>query len=151
MMYTGEYNHTIDTKGRLTFPAKFRDSLGEKFVVTKGLDGCLFVFDTQEWQKLTEKLGVTVTPQIEDTTFTDKGARQFTRFFLAGAVDVEVDKQGRILLPANLRQFAGIEKEVVLIGVGKRAEIWSKERYEGAVDYEDMDEFAEGLTQYGLI
>ena len=143
MMYTGEYNHTIDTKGRLTFPAKFRDSLGEKFVVTKGLDGCLFVFDTQEWQKLTEKLA--------SLPLTDKGARQFTRFFLAGAVDVEVDKQGRILLPANLRQFAGIEKEVVLIGVGKRAEIWSKERYEGAVEYEDMDEFAEGLTQYGLI
>lgn len=143
MMYTGEYNHTIDPKGRLTFPAKFRDSLGEKFVVTKGLDGCLFVFDDVEWQKLTEKLS--------SLPLTDKGARQFTRFFLAGATDAEVDKQGRILLPAHLREFAAIEKEVVLIGVGKRAEIWSKERYEGAVDYEDMDEFAEGLTQYGLI
>lgn len=142
-MYTGEYNHTIDTKGRLTFPAKFRENLGEGFVVTKGLDGCLFVFDASEWQKLTEKLA--------SLPLTDKGARQFTRFFLAGATDVEVDKQGRILLPANLRQFAGIEKDVVLIGVGNRAEIWSKERYDGAVDYEDMDEFAQGLTGYGLL
>lgn len=143
MMYTGEYNHTVDPKGRLTFPAKFRENLGEKFVITKGLDGCLFVFDEEGWTKLTEKLAA--------LPLTDKGARQFTRFFLAGAVDSEVDKQGRILLPANLRSFAGIEKDVVLIGTGTRAEIWSKERYEGAVDYEDMDDFAAGLTAYGLI
>lgn len=143
MMYTGEFNHTVDTKGRLTFPAKFRENLGENFVITKGLDGCLFVFDKEEWQKLTEKLS--------SLPLTDKGARQFTRFFLAGAVDAEVDKQGRILLPANLRTFAAIEKDAVLIGVGNRAEIWSKERYEGAVDFEDMDEFAAGLTAYGLI
>lgn len=142
-MYTGEYNHTIDAKGRMTFPARIRESLGEAFVITKGLDGCLFVFDKDEWQKLTEKLAA--------LPLTDKGARQFTRFFLAGAVDAEVDKQGRILLPANLRSFAGIEKDVILIGVGSRAEIWSKERYEGAVDFEDMDEFAQGLTAYGLI
>ncbi|MBQ0042766.1 MAG: division/cell wall cluster transcriptional repressor MraZ [Lachnospiraceae bacterium] len=142
-MYTGEYNHTIDAKGRMTFPAKIRESLGEGFVITKGLDGCLFVFDKEGWKELTEKLAA--------LPLTDKGARQFTRFFLAGAADAEVDKQGRILLPMNLRSFAGIEKDVVLIGVGNRAEIWSKERYEGAVDYEDMDEFAQSLTTYGLI
>lgn len=143
MMFTGEYNHTVDIKGRLTFPAKFRESLGEKFVVTKGLDGCLFVFDEKEWAALTEKLAA--------LPMTDKGARQFTRFFLAGAADAEVDKQGRILLPQNLRQFAAIEKDVVLIGVGRRAEIWSKERYDGAVDYEDMEEFAQSLTSYGIL
>ena len=142
-MFMGEYNHTIDAKGRMIVPSKFREQLGSEFVVTKGLDGCLFVYPNEEWHNIEEK--------FRNVPLTTKDARKFSRFFFAGAATCEVDKQGRILLPANLRQFAGIEKEVVLIGVGKRAEIWSKERYEGAVDYEDMDEFAEGLTQYGLI
>lgn len=142
-MYTGEYNHTVDTKGRLTFPAKFRETLGDRFFVTKGLEGCLFVFDETEWEKLTEKLAA--------LPMTDKAARQFTRFFLAGAVEAEVDKQGRILLPANLRSFAAIDKDVTLIGVGKRIEIWSTERFGGAVDYEDMDEYAQTLTAYSIM
>ncbi len=142
-MFTGEYNHTVDTKGRLTFPAKFRESLGEKFVVTKGLDSCLFVFDEKGWESLTQKLA--------SLPITDRKARQCTRFFLGGAADAEIDKQGRILLPQNLRQFAAIEKDVVLIGVGTRIEIWSKEQYDGAVDYEDMDEFAQSLTSYGIL
>lgn len=141
-MFMGEYNHTIDAKGRLIVPSKFRESLGDEFVVTKGLDGCLFVYDNQEWTAFEEKL--------KTLPLTNKEARQFVRFFLAGAASLEVDKQGRILLPANLREFAGLEKDAVLIGVASRIEIWSKERYEGEVSYENVDEIAEHMTELGL-
>lgn len=138
----GEYNHTIDTKGRLIIPSKFREALGEEFVVTKGLDGCLFVYDNKEWAAFEEKL--------KSLPLTNKDARQFVRFFLAGAAMVEVDKQGRILVPSVLREFAGLEKEVVLIGVASRVEIWSKERWENAASYEDMEEIAEHMAELGL-
>ena len=92
-MFMGEYNHTIDTKGRVIVPSKFRETLGDEFVVTKGLDGCLFVYDNQEWTAFEEKL--------KALPITNKDARAFVRFFLAGAAGVEVDKQGRILLPAS--------------------------------------------------
>ena len=128
----GEYNHTIDAKGRLIIPSKFRDSLGVEFVVTKGLDGCLFVYDNKEWSAFEEKL--------KSLPLTNKDARQFVRFFLAGATLAEVDKQGRILVPANLREFAGLEKEVVLVGVASRVEIWSKARWEDAASYDDVEE-----------
>ena len=95
LMFMGEYNHTIDTKGRLIIPSKFRDELGDEFVVTKGLDGCLFVFPNQAWQEFEEKLRA--------LPLTNKSARQFSRFFVAGATPCELDKQGRILLPATLR------------------------------------------------
>ena len=111
-MFMGEYNHTIDAKGRLIIPSKFRDSLGDEFVVTKGLDGCLFVYDNKEWSAFEEKL--------KSLPLTNKDARQFVRFFLAGATLAEVDKQGRILVPANLREFAALEKEFVLVGVASR-------------------------------
>ena len=119
LMFMGEYNHTIDAKGRVIVPSKFRETLGDEFVVTKGLDGCLFVYDNNEWTAFEEKL--------KSLPITNKEARQFVRFFLAGAASVEVDKQGRILLPAVLRDFAGITKDAVLVGVGNRVEIWSKE------------------------
>ena len=138
----GEYNHTIDTKGRLIIPSKFREALGEEFVVTKGLDGCLFVYDNKEWAAFEEKL--------KSLPLTNKDARQFVRFFLAGAAMAEVDKQGRILGPSVLREFAGLEKEVVLIGVASRVEIWSKERWENAASYEDMEEIAEHMAELGL-
>lgn len=138
----GEYNHTIDTKGRLIIPSKFREALGEEFVVTKGLDGCLFVYDNKEWAAFEEKL--------KSLPLTNKDARQFVRFFLAGAAIAEVDKQGRILVPSVLREFAGLEKEVVLIGVASRVEIWSKERWENAASYEDMEEIAEHMAELGL-
>lgn len=138
----GEYNHTIDTKGRLIIPSKFREALGEEFVVTKGLDGCLFVYDNKEWAAFEEKL--------KSLPLTNKDARQFVRFFLAGAAMAEVDKQGRILVPSVLREFAGLEKEVVLIGVASRVEIWSKERWESAASYEDMEEIAEHMAELGL-
>ena len=141
-MFIGEYNHTIDAKGRLIIPSRFREVLGDEFVVTKGMDGCLFVFDNPEWQAFEEKLHKL--PMI------DKGARQFTRFFLAGAASVEVDKQGRILLPAVLREFAGITKDAVLVGVGSRVEIWSKDRWEGTVTYQDMEEISKHMIELGI-
>ena len=142
MMFMGEYNHTIDPKGRLIIPSKFREALGDTFVVTKGLDGCLFVYDNEEWTAFEEKL--------KSLPITNKEARQFVRFFLAGAAEVEVDKQGRILVPNILREFAQISKDVVLIGVASRIEIWSRERFEGMAAYEDMDEIAEHMEQLGL-
>lgn len=141
-MFIGEYNHTIDAKGRLIIPSKFRETLGDEFVVTKGMDGCLFVFDNPEWESFEEKLHAL--PMI------DKEARQFTRFFLAGAANVEVDKQGRILLPAVLREFAGITKDAVLVGVGSRVEIWSKDRWEGTVTYQDMEEISRHMIELGI-
>lgn len=141
-MFMGEYNHTIDAKGRLIVPSKFRETLGDTFVVTKGLDGCLFVYDNEEWGIFEEKL--------KSLPITNKEARQFVRFFLAGAAEVEVDKQGRILVPNVLREFAELNKDVVLIGVASRIEIWSKERFDGMAVYEDMDEIAEHMAELGL-
>ena len=141
-MFMGEYNHTIDTKGRVIVPSKFRETLGDEFVVTKGLDGCLFVYDNQEWTAFEEKL--------KALPITNKDARAFVRFFLAGAAGVEVDKQGRILLPASLREFAALEKDVVLIGVGSRIEIWSRERWEDTDSFDDMDTIAEHMAELGL-
>ena len=140
----GEYNHTIDAKGRLIVPAKFREALGDEFVVTKGLDGCLFVYSNSEWNAFEEKL--------RTLPLTNKNARQFTRFFLAGAAACEVDKQGRILLPQVLREFAKLEKDVVLVGVASRIEIWSKEVWEESVNtYDtDMDEVAENMENLGF-
>ena len=125
--FKGEYNHTVDAKGRLIVPAKFREALGETFVVTKGLDGCLFLYPNEEWA-------------IIETKFRE----------LPLTADCEVDKQGRILLPAVLRDFAAIGKEVVLVGVLNRVEIWSKERWLGENEYEDMDEAAEHMAALGL-
>lgn len=141
-MFMGEYNHTIDAKGRLIVPSKFREQLGNEFVVTKGLDGCLFVYSNEEWKHIEEK--------FREIPLTTKDARKFSRFFFAGAASCEVDKQGRILLPANLREYAGIEKEVVSVGVLSRVEIWSKDRWQDNGDYEDMDEIAEHMAEMGL-
>ena len=142
-MFMGEYNHTIDPKGRLIIPAKFREALGDEFVVTKGLDGCLFVYANTEWNNFEEKL--------RTLPLTNKNARQFTRFFLAGAAACEVDKQGRILIPQVLREFAKLEKDVVLVGVASRIEIWSKEKWneynESNIDY---DSIAEEMSNLGI-
>lgn len=141
-MFMGEYNHTIDAKGRLIIPSKFREILGDAFVVTKGLDGCLFVYDNEEWKRFEEKL--------RSLPITNKEARQFVRFFLAGATEAEVDKQGRILIPNVLREFAQLTKDVVLVGVGSRIEIWGRERFEDAAAFDDMDEIAEHMAELGL-
>ena len=143
-MFIGEYNHTIDSKGRLIVPSKFREALGDEFVVTKGLDGCLFVYPMEEWTAFTDKL--------KDLPLTKKDARQFSRFFLAGAASCEVDKQGRILIPSVLREFAGLEKDAVLVGVSSRIEIWSRSNWEkiSDVDIEDMDNIAEHMEDIGI-
>ena len=141
-MFMSEYNHTIDAKGRLIIPSKFREVLGEEFVVSKGMDGCLFVYANDDWNEFEQKL--TSLPLI------NKEARQFARFFLAGAAQVEVDKQGRILLPATLREFAGLDKDVVLVGVGSRIEIWSKEKYDAIGEDVDMDNITAAMEGLGL-
>ena len=125
-MFMGEYNHTIDAKGRLIIPSKFRELLGEEFVLTKGLDGCLSVYPMDEWNAFEEKLRA--------LPLTNKNARTFTRFFVAGATNCELDKQGRILVPQTLREFAGLEKDVVLTGNLNRIEVWSKEKWSEICD-----------------
>jgi len=142
-MFMGEYNHTVDTKGRLIVPSKFRESLGEEFVITKGLDGCLFVYSSDEWKVIETK--------FREVSQFSKEARKFASFFFAGAAACEVDKQGRVLLPANLREFAGIEKEVVLAGVLNHIEIWSKDRWQETSEYDDVEEIAEHMASMGLI
>ena len=142
-MFKGEYRHSIDMKGRLTVPVKMRESLGDAFVVTKGLDGCLFVFDTDGWEAFEEKLLA--------LPINNPDARQLSRFFLAGAVDAEIDKQGRILIPANLLGYADISKDAVVAGVGNRAEIWSAARWEGASTFEDINDIATKMNDYGLV
>ena len=140
-MFMGEYNHTIDNKGRLIVPAKFRDQLGDEFVVTKGLDGCLFIYDNKEWAKLEEK--ITTLP------LSNQNARKFSRLLLAGATSCEVDKQGRILLPANLRKHAKLEKDVALVGVGSRIEIWDQATWDEVNEY-DADEMATNMEGLGI-
>lgn len=141
-MFMGEYNHTLDAKGRLIIPSRLREDLGDSFVVTKGMDGCLFVFPDSEWKEFEEKL--------KNLPMVNKEARQFTRFFLAGAMLAEIDKSGRILLPQTLREYAQIDHETVLVGVGNRVEIWSKERWEGTVTYQDLDDIAVHMEELGL-
>ncbi|MCI8515017.1 MAG: division/cell wall cluster transcriptional repressor MraZ [Lachnospiraceae bacterium] len=140
-MFMGEYDHTIDGKGRLIVPAKFRDQLGDEFVVTKGLDGCLFIYDNTEWAKLEEK--------IINLPLSNQNARKFSRLLLAGATLCEVDKQGRILLPAVLRKHANLEKDVALVGVGSRIEIWNKTAWDEMNEY-DVDEMAVNMEGLGI-
>jgi MraZ protein len=140
-MFMGEYDHTIDSKGRLIVPAKFRDQLGDEFVVTKGLDGCLFIYDNTEWTKLEEKL--------TNLPLSNPNARKFSRHFLAGATLCEVDKQGRILLPSQLRKHAKLEKDVALVGVGARIEIWDKVTWDQMNEY-DADEMASNMEGLGI-
>ena len=142
-MFMGEYNHTIDAKGRLIIPSKFRELLGEEFVLTKGLEGCFYIFPWEERKAFEEKLRA--------LPLTNKNARTFTRFFVAGATNCELDKQGRILVPQTLREFAGLEKDVVLTGNLNRIEVWSKEKWSENCDYDDMDSIAEGMQDMGII
>ena len=142
-MFMGEYNHIIDAKGRLIIPARFRELLGEEFILTKGLDGCLSIYPMDAWEAFETKLRA--------LPLTNKNARTFTRFFVAGATNCELDRLGRILVPQTLREFAGLEKEVVLTGNLDRIEIWSKEKWSENCDYDDMDSIAEGMQDMGII
>lgn len=135
--FLGEYRPSLDDKGRLILPAKLREGLGHGFYLTKGLDRCLFIFPEGEWSQLEAKL--------QSLPFTRSDVRAFTRFFFAGASDGEMDKQGRVLIPPTLREYAGLQKETVVIGVGSRVEIWSAEQWEEynrerSLSFEEMAE-----------
>ncbi len=143
-MLIGEYEHSLDAKGRLIMPAKLRTDMGEKFIITKGLDGCLFVFSQNEWSNFESKL--------KELPLTNKNARDFVRFFLSGATECEIDKQGRFLLVNTLREYAEITKEVIIIGVGTRLEIWDKEKWKKYNSNENIsaDTIAENMTMLGI-
>ncbi len=143
-MFFGEYSHNIDDKGRLIIPSKFRESLSGQFVLTKGLDCCLFVFSLDEWEKFEEKL--------KALPVSDKNARAFTRFFFAGASDCELDRQGRVSVPASLRKYAKISKEVTIIGVSNRLEIWDNQVWQEYNQSEDLDyeDIAENMAMLGI-
>ena len=126
----GEYQHTIDAKGRLIIPAKFREGLGEHFVVTKGLDHCLFVYPQSEWKVFEQKL--------KQLPLTSVDARKFVRFFFSGAVECDLDNQCRIMPPANLRTYADLKKDIVSIGVNNRVEIWNKQNWK---EYNEEENF----------
>ncbi len=143
-MFIGEYSHTIDEKGRLAIPAKFREELGRGAIVTRGLDNCLFVYTFEEWQKLAEKLG--------NMPISKANTRAFARLMLAGAMDVELDKQGRIVLPEYLRKFATLKKKVVVAGLLNRLEVWDESawnKYKAATE-KDSSDIAETLDELGV-
>lgn len=140
-MLIGEYHHNIDDKGRLTIPSKFREEIGEKFIVTRGLDNCLFVYSLVEWEKIVSKLNT--------LPFTKKDARTFTRFFLSGATLCEFDKQGRINLANSLISYAGIQKECAIIGVNDRLEIWALDKFNNLMEEntDSLSDIAENLFE----
>lgn len=143
-MFIGEYQHTLDPKNRVIMPSKFREKLGDSFVMTKGLDNCLFIYSSTEWSIVEDKL--------KSLPMTNKDARAFVRFFFAGACECELDKQGRIVMPNHLKDYANIDKELVIIGVSTRIEIWSREEWnkfnsDANISYEDV---AEKMSQLGI-
>lgn len=138
-MFMGEYHHTIDEKGRIIIPSKFREGLGEKFIITRGIENCLFVYSLSSWEKITNKL--------ESLPFTKKDARQFVRFFLSGATTAEFDKQGRVNITSPLISYANLQKDCVVIGTGDRLEIWSQEDWNAFFESasNNMSDIAENL------
>ena len=138
-MFMGEYHHSIDEKGRLIVPSKFREELGDKFIITRGIENCLFVYPMENWNKITQKL--------ETLPFTRKDARQFVRFFLSGATTAEFDKQGRVNITTPLISYAKLQKECVIIGTGDRLEIWSLEDWNDFFNsaQDNMSDIAENL------
>ena len=143
-MFIGEYEHTLDTKGRIIIPSKFREKLGDEFVMTKGLDNCLFVYPKSEWSILEEKL--------KTLPLTNRDARAFIRFFFAGACECGLDKQGRVTIPANLRKHSKLDKEAIIIGVSTRMEIWSQDEWENYNDDENLsyDSISEKMLELGI-
>lgn len=139
-MLIGQYQHNIDAKGRVIVPAKFREDLGERFYVTKGLDHCLFVLSLEEWVNLEKKL--------QDMPISK--ARRLQLFFFSGAAEVEADKQGRILIPQHLRDYAGLNKDIAFVGTSNRAEIWDSQRWEGFNAELTEESIAEAMDDLGL-
>ena len=140
-MFMGTYGHSIDAKGRVIVPAKFREVLGDSFVVTLGLDGCLFVYPEEEWEDFVKQL-----KELPGS----KEARKLQRYFMAGAAPCDVDKQGRVLIPSSLREKVGLDKDVVFVGVMSKIEIWSKERWEDNNDFDNVDDIAEHMSEFAL-
>ena len=138
-MLIGEYEHSLDVKGRLIMPAKLRQDIGETFIITKGLDGCLFIYSLSNWEKIVDKL--------KNLPFTKKDARTFMRFFLSGATICEFDKQGRININTSLIEYAKIKKECAIIGVNDRLEIWALEDFNNLMDdnKDNLSDIAENL------
>ena len=144
-MFMGEYRHSLDAKGRLIIPAKFREDLGDKFVITRSLDKCLNIYDMKSWEAFTEGL--------QHLPYNAKKQRDIVRFFLSGAVEVEPDKQGRVMLPGSLREKAGITEDVVFLGCGRYGEIWGREQYEvyeNELSVDEIDEIAEEMLGGGF-
>lgn len=141
MMFMGQYEHSIDTKGRIIIPVKYREDLGNVFVVTRGLDGCLFLYPPEEWQNFVEKLKEL--PSNQST-------RKIQRQFLSKAMEVTLDKQGRILIPALLREVAALEKEVVFVGMMNRIEVWDKCRLEAQEMEEDEEALEANLDELDI-
>lgn len=143
-LFIGEFHHSMDAKSRLIVPAKFRQELGNSFVMTRGLEGCLFVFPENEWAEIAKKMSAL--PLMK------KDARQFARMFLSGATEAEVDKNGRFVIPAVLSQYAELEKECVVIGVNNRLEVWSKSRWTAFMDesLNQYEEIAEQLIDFEI-
>ena len=143
-MLIGEYSHSLDVKGRLIMPAKLREDMGENFIITTGLDGCLFGFSMSEWQKFEDKL--------KTLPITNKNARNFVRFFLSGATECELDKQGRFLIASKLRAVAALDKDVAIIGAGTRIEIWNKEKWEEHNSEENLsiEEIEKNMEELGI-
>ncbi|CRK80588.1 division/cell wall cluster transcriptional repressor MraZ [Neobacillus massiliamazoniensis] len=143
-MFMGEYHHSIDNKGRLIVPSKFREELGDMFIITRGLDQCLFGYPLSEWQLLEDKL--------KGLPLTKKDARAFTRFFFSGATESELDKQGRINIPTPLLTYAKLDKECVILGVSNRIEIWSKQIWEEyfTQSEESFAEIAENMIGFDI-
>lgn len=141
-MLIGEFEHTLDAKGRISMPAKLKKDIGESFILTKGLDGCLFAFSMEEWLNFETKL--------KTLPLSDKNSRNFVRFFLSGATECEIDKQGRFLIPNNLREAASLVKEAVIIGVGTRIEIWDKSKWKLKDEEISADEIAQNLVMLGI-
>ena len=138
-MFMGEFHHNVDEKGRLIIPSKFRNDLGKKFIVTRGIEKCLFVYSIDEWNNIVDKL--------KELPFTRKDARTFMRMFLSGATECELDNNGRINIPSVLATYANITKEVVVIGVNERLEIWSENSFDEFFNsnIDNFDDIAEGL------
>ena len=141
-MFMGEYNHTIDAKGRLIIPSKFREQLGEAFVITKGNDGCLSIYTKEAWETFLE--GIKRMPN-------NKITRQYVREFVSSAEEIETDKQGRALIPALLREHAGLEKDVVLAGVIDKIEVWDKTKWDDETNCDNIDDISEQMAEYGLL
>ena len=143
-MLIGEYQHSLDAKGRIFIPSKFRDELGERFIVTRGIGVCLFGMSLTEWEALSQKLRA--------LPITDVDALRFLRLFFAGAAEVSLDPQGRILLPANLRQIAKLEKDAVVTGTLNRIEIWSKSEWANYTESAEagFDETLMKMAQLGI-